>query len=326
MRTLTACAESWPLIEPFIISRLTQTMAELAVVEIAEDGLIGRGESERADAFDPGAPIAMAEIESARAAIEGGIGREELLEAMPAGAGRSAVDAALWDLEAKRAGCRAWELAGLAPPTPIETAYTISFGDPEVMAAAAARHADRPLLKLKLGGAGDLDRVAAVRAAAPKARLIADANQAWNGEILEPYLRGLAEAGVELLEQPLPPDAEHLLAGLERPLPVCADESFTDRASLATLAGRYDCVNIKLDKAGGLTESLALVQASRAAGFGVMVGCMVGTSLSMAPALLVAGQADFVDLDGPLLLAKDRDPGLTYRGSTIDPAAAELWG
>jgi L-alanine-DL-glutamate epimerase-like enolase superfamily enzyme len=326
MRSLTARAESWPLIEPFVISRLTQSMAELAVVEIAEDGHIGRGESERADAFDPGAPIAMEEIEAVRAAVEAGIGREALLEAMPAGAGRSAVDAALWDLEAKRAGRRAWELAGLAPPLPIETAYTIGLGSPEAMAAAAARHAARPQLKLKLGGAGDLERVAAVRAAAPKARLIADANQAWDGEILAPYLHGLAQAGVELLEQPLPPDAEHLLAELERPLAVCADESFTDRASLSALAGCYDCVNIKLDKAGGLTESLALARAARAAGLGVMVGCMVGTSLSIAPALLVAGHADFVDLDGPLLLAEDRDPGLTYRGSQIDPAPPELWG
>jgi L-alanine-DL-glutamate epimerase-like enolase superfamily enzyme len=326
MRSLTVRAESWPLIEPFVISRLTQTMAELAVVEITEDGLVGRGESERADAFEPGAPIAMDEIEAARAAIEGGIGRAELLAAMPAGAGRSAVDAALWDLEAKRAGRPAWQLAGLAQPAPILTAYTISLGDPETMAAVAKRHAARPLLKLKLGGVGDLERVAAVRAAAPKARLIADANQAWDGELLEPYLRGLAEAGVELLEQPLPPELEHLLAEVERPLPVCADESFTDSASLPALVGRYDCVNIKLDKAGGLTESLALAAAARAAGFGVMVGCMVGTSLSMAPALLVAGLADFVDLDGPLLLAEDREPGLTYRGSMIDPAPPELWG
>jgi len=326
MRALSARAESWPLTEPFVISRMTQTLAELAVVEIAEDGLVGRGESERAEVFDSDAPRTLDEIEAARGAIEAGIGREDLLEAMAPGAGRAAVDAALWDLEAKRAGRPAWELAGLAPPVPILTAYTIGLGSPEVMAAAAARHAARPLLKLKLGGAGDLDRVAAVRAAAPHARLIADANQAWDGASLEPYLRGLAEAGVELLEQPLPPDLEHLLAEVERPLPICADESFTDRASLAALLGRYDCVNIKLDKAGGLTESLALAEAARAAGLGVMVGCMVGTSLSMAPALLVAGRADFVDLDGPLLLAEDRDPGLTYRGSLIDPAAPELWG
>jgi L-alanine-DL-glutamate epimerase-like enolase superfamily enzyme len=326
MRSLTARAESWPLTEPFVISRLTQTMAELAVVEITEDGLTGHGESERADAFDAQAPRTLDEIEGARAAIEAGIGREALLEAMPAGAGRSAVDAALWDLDAKRAGRPAWELAGLAPPAPILTAYTISLGDPEAMAAAAARHAERPLLKLKLGGVGDLDRVAAVRAAAPAARLIADANEAWDEEILEPYLRGLAEAGVELLEQPLPHGRDAALAEVERPLPVCADEGFTDRASLPALAGRYDCVNIKLDKAGGLTESLALVTAARAAGLGVMVGCMVGTSLSMAPALLVAGRADFVDLDGPLLIAEDRDPGLTYRGSLIDPAPPELWG
>ncbi len=262
MRSLSARAESWPLTEPFVISRMTQTLAELAVVEIAEDGLVGRGESERAEVFDSNAPITMEEIEAVRGAIEAGIGRADLLAAMAPGAGRSAVDAALWDLEAKRAGRPAWKLAGLAPPVQILTAYTIGLGSPEVMAAAAARHAARPLLKLKLGGAGDLDRVAAVRAAAPHARLIADANQAWDGALLEPYLRGLAEAGVELLEQPLPPATEHLLAEVERPLPVCADESFTDRASLPALLGRYDCLNIPLDTAGGLTESLALAAAS----------------------------------------------------------------
>ncbi len=194
------------------------------------------------------------------------------------------------------------------------------------MAEAAARNAERPLLKLKLGGEGDLERVSAVRAAAPKTRLIADANEAWSGKILRSYLRGLAEMGVELLEQPLRADMDHLLAEIERPIPVCADESFIDRSSLPGLVGCYDYVNLKLDKAGGLTESLEAAEAAREAGFGLMVGCMVGTSLSMAPALLVAGLAEFVDLDGPLLLAQDREPGLRYLDSIIEPAPRALWG
>lgn len=326
MRALTLRAESWPLIEPFVISRLTQTTAELVVVEIAEDGVVGRGESERADAFDAQAPKTLDEIEAARAAIESGIDREQLPEVMSAGAGRSAVDCALWDLEAKQAGRPVWQIADLAPPVPITTAYTIGLGTPEQMAEAAARNAERPLLKLKLGGKGDLERVSAVRAAAPKVRLIADANEAWSGEILRSYLPGLAEMGVELLEQPLRADMDHLLAEIERPVPVCADESFIDRSSLPGLVGRYDYVNLKLDKAGGLTESLQAAAAAREAGFGLMVGCMVGTSLSMAPALLVAGLADFVDLDGPLLLARDREPGLHYLGSIIEPAPRAVWG
>lgn len=314
------------MIEPFVISRLTQTTAELVVVEIAEDGVVGRGESERTDAFDAQAPKTLDEIEAARTAIESGIDRARLSEVMPAGAGRSAVDCALWDLEAKLAGRPVWQIADLAPPVPITTAYTISLGTPEQMAEAAARNAERPLLKLKLGGKGDLERVSAVRAAAPKTRLIADANEAWSDEILRSYLPGLAEMGVELLEQPLRAGMDHLLAEIERPIPVCADESFIDRSSLPGLVGCYDYVNLKLDKAGGLTESLVAAEAAREAGFGLMVGCMVGTSLSMAPALLVAGLADFVDLDGPLLLARDREPGLRYLDSIIEPAPRAVWG
>ncbi|MFQ5955311.1 MAG: N-acetyl-D-Glu racemase DgcA [Kiloniellales bacterium] len=326
MRALTVRAESRPLIEPFVVYRLVQTRAELVVVEIAEGGQVGRGECERADAFDDSAPKVVDEIEAARPAIESGIDRHALLRVMPAGAARSAVDCALWDLEAKQSGCPAWRIADLAPPAPITTAYTIGLGTPEQMAEAAARNAERPLLKLKLGGGGDLARVAAVRAAAPKTRLIADANQGWTGESLASQLRGLAELGVELLEQPLPRGSDHMLAEIARPIPVCADESFIDRGSLPGLLGRYDYVNIKLDKAGGLTESLAAVTAAREAGLDLMVGCMVGTSLAMAPALLVAGLVDYVDLDGPLLLAEDRQPGLRYRGSLIDPAPRALWG
>ncbi len=326
MRRLTVSPESRPLIEPFVISRLVQTTAELVVVEIAEDGRVGLGECERTDALDAGAARVVDEIEAARAAVESGVDRRALSRIMPAGAARSAVDCALWDLEAKQAGRRAWRITGLAPPAPITTAYTISLDTPRRMAEAAALNAERPLLKLKLGGEGDLARVAAVRDAAPTARLIADANESWAGATLEGHLRGLAVLDVELLEQPLPRGADHMLAEIDRAIPVCADEGFVDRGSLPGLLGRYDFVNIKLDKAGGLTESLAAARAARQAGLGVMVGCMVGTSLAMAPALLVAGLADVVDLDGPLLLAEDRVPGLRYRGSLIDPAPRALWG
>ncbi len=325
-RRLTVRQESWPLQQPFVISRLRQETAELVVVELAQDGLVGRGETERAEAFDPGAAPVVEEIERVRAEIEQGATRHELLSLLPAGNARTAVDCALWDLEAKAAGRPAWELAGLEEPGPTSTAYTLSLGAPEAMAAEAARNAARPLLKLKLGGAGDLERVAAVRAAAPNCRLIADANEGWKDIDLEVFLRGLADLGVALLEQPLPAGHDAALAELEHPLPVCADESFRDRASLAALAGRYDCVNIKLDKAGGLTEALAAARAAQAAGFRLMLGCNVGTSLSMAPACLLAGLADFVDLDGPLLLARDRNPGLTYRGSVITPPTPALWG
>ena len=325
-RRLTVRQESWPLKQPFVISRLRQETAELVVVEIEQDGLVGRGETERAEAFDPDAPPVAGEIERARREIEQGITRYELLSFMPAGNARTAVDCALWDLEAKAAGRPAWELAGLEAPGAITTAYTLSLGTPEAMAAEATRNAKRPLLKLKLGGADDLERVAAVRAAAPDCRLIADANEGWQESDLADFLQGLAAAGVALIEQPLPAGRDAALIEVEHPLPVCADESFQDRASLPALAGRYDYVNIKLDKAGGLTEALAAARAAQAAGFRLMLGCNVGTSLAMAPACLLAGLADFVDLDGPLLLARDRTPGLTYNGSIIEPPKAELWG
>jgi L-alanine-DL-glutamate epimerase-like enolase superfamily enzyme len=247
---------------------------------------------------------------------------------MPAGAARNALDCAYWDVNAKAAGRRVHELAGLVAPEPRITAYTISLAAPAVMAEAAGRAAARPLLKVKLGGTdgGDGERIAAVRRAAPRAELIVDANEGWTGDSLAENLAACADAGVTLIEQPLPEGKDAALARIERAIPVCADESVHDRASLAALAGKYDAVNIKLDKTGGLTEALALVAEAERRGFAVMVGCMVATSLAMAPAMLIAQRARVVDLDGPLLLAKDRPDGLRYDGSLAYPAPAALWG
>jgi L-Ala-D/L-Glu epimerase len=254
--------------------------------------------------------------------------RVALQAAMPPGAARNALDCAYWDVNAKRAGRPAYKLAGIVAPAPRVTAYTISLGEPAAMAAAAEAAAFRPLLKVKLGGADGDDgaRIRAVRDAAPKAELIVDANEGWNDGNLARNLAACADCGVTLVEQPLPESRDGALAGVRRPIPVCADESVHDCASLARLAGKYDAVNVKLDKAGGLTEALALAAAAEQGGFAVMVGCMVATSLSMAPAMLVAQQARFVDLDGPLLLARDRPDGLHYDGSLVYPADHALWG
>jgi L-alanine-DL-glutamate epimerase-like enolase superfamily enzyme len=258
--------------------------------------------------------------------VAGGLDRQALQAAMPAGAARNALDCALLDLEAKTAGRRAWELLGRAAPRACTTAYTISLGSPEAMAAATAKAAHRPLLKIKLGGDGDGMRIAAVRKSAPESELIVDANEAWTPDNLERNLAECAEAGVTLVEQPLPAGQDESLARIRRPLAVCADESVHDRASLDGLRECYDAVNIKLDKTGGLTEALAMADAAQALGFEIMIGCMVATSLAMAPAMLLAPQARFVDLDGPLLLARDRDDGLRYDGSTVYPPDAALWG
>jgi L-alanine-DL-glutamate epimerase-like enolase superfamily enzyme len=236
------------------------------------------------------------------------------------------LDCALADLEAKRSSRRIWNLLGRPEPKPCITAYTISLASPHAMAAATAKAAHRPLLKIKLGGDGDRERIAAVRKAAPRSELIVDANEAWTRENLEQNLAACAQAGVMLVEQPLPAGEDELLAQIERPLAVCADESVHDRASLEGLRERYDALNIKLDKTGGLTEALAMADAAEGLGFQIMVGCMVATSLSMAPAMLLTTQARYVDLDGPLLLARDRDGGLRYDGSLIYPPEAALWG
>jgi L-alanine-DL-glutamate epimerase-like enolase superfamily enzyme len=261
-----------------------------------------------------------------RESLSRGLDRKALQTAMPPGAARNALDCALLDLEAKTRGRRVWDLLGRQPPGACVTAYTISLAPPEAMAAATAQAAHRPLLKIKLGGDGDGERIAAVRQAAPRSELIVDANEAWTSGNLEQNLAACAKAGVTLVEQPLPAGQDEALARIERPLAVCADESVHDRASLEGLRGRYDAVNIKLDKTGGLTEALAMADAARALGFEIMIGCMVATSLAMAPAMLLAREARFVDLDGPLLLARDRDDGLRYDGSLVYPPDAALWG
>ncbi len=252
--------------------------------------------------------------------------RAALYDLLPAGAARNAVDCALWDLEAKRAGKRVWELAGLAAPGPEITAYTLSLDTPEKMRAQAAKHAFRPLLKIKLGTPDDMPRLEAVRAGAPDARIIIDANEGWSAEVYADLAPHLLRLGVALVEQPLPAKDDDALIGIERPVPVCADESCHDRASLAHLKGKYDVVNIKLDKTGGLTEALALRDAARAEGYDVMVGCMVGSSLAMAPATLVAQGAMVTDLDGPLLLAEDRPGPLLFDEMGVHPPEATLWG
>jgi L-Ala-D/L-Glu epimerase / N-acetyl-D-glutamate racemase len=252
--------------------------------------------------------------------------RTALAEALPAGAARNALDCALWDLEAKRSGRPVHELIGLPPPHPLVTAYTISLSTPETMAAAAEVARARPLLKIKLGAPGDAERIAAVRQAAPDSALIVDANEGWRANDLESNIAACAAAGVRLIEQPLPAGDDATLAGIAHPVPLCADESVHDRANLEGLRGRYDAVNIKLDKTGGLTEALAVAEHARAQGFAIMVGSMVSTSLAIAPALLLAQGAPYVDLDGPLLLTSDRLFGLVYEGSKVHPATPALWG
>ncbi len=325
-RKLRLQKESWPLAGRFAISRGSRTVSEVVLVEIEQDGRIGRGECSPYPRYGESVDGVMAAIEALRGNIESGLGREALQRLLPAGAARNAIDCALWDLEAKLSGKPVWELAGLARPKPITTAYTLSLDTAENMGAAAKANAARPLLKLKLAGPADLDRVRSVRENAPNARLIVDANEAWTPELFADLAAKVKGLGVELIEQPFPQSADAALAGLARPVTTCADESCHDRASLAHIAGRYDAINIKLDKTGGLTEALALKEAARAAGYRLMVGCMLGTSLAMAPALLVAQDAAFVDLDSPLLLARDRAPGLVYTGSQVAPAESTLWG
>jgi L-alanine-DL-glutamate epimerase-like enolase superfamily enzyme len=326
MPTVEVRRESWPIAGAFVIARGAKTEAEVVVVELTDAGLRGRGECVPYRRYGETVDGVVAEIEGARAELEAGCDRARLQTLLPPGAARNAVDCALWDLEAKRAGVRAWTLAGRRRLDPVKTAYTISLGEPETMAEAARAAARRPMLKLKIGGAHDLDRVAAVRAAAPNTRLIVDANEALAFDDLVRLAPDLVRLDVKLLEQPLPAGADEALEGWRSPVPLCADESLHTRAELDACARRYDCVNVKLDKTGGLTEALALVDAARARGLEIMAGCMVGTSLAMAPALLPAQGARFVDLDGPLLLARDREPGLTFVGSMIEPPPPELWG
>jgi L-alanine-DL-glutamate epimerase-like enolase superfamily enzyme len=324
--TLRVATERWPIAGAFTISRGSKTEAEVVVAELSDGLYRGRGECVPYGRYGETADGVSAAIAALAPQIAAGLDRPALQGLLPPGAARNALDCALWDLAAKRAGRPVHALAGVPPPTPRTTAYTISLASPNVMAEAAAKAAGRPLLKVKLGQDGDPERIRAVRAAAPRAELIVDANEGWTADNLAGNLAACANAGVTLVEQPLPADDDAALDGFPHPIPVCADESVHDRATLARLVGKYDAVNIKLDKTGGLTEALALAEAAERMGFALMVGCMISTSLAIAPALLVATRARVVDLDGALLLARDRPHGLRYDDSRVHPASAELWG
>ena len=310
------------LAQVFTISRGSRTEAKVLTVRVTRDGVTGWGECVPYARYDETLESVEAQIRS----LPDGIDRAALQEALPAGAARNAMDCALWDLEAKQAGCRVWELAGLAAPLPEVTAYTLSLDTPEVMQAQAAKNAHRPLLKIKLGTPDDMPRLEAVRAGAPEARIIVDANEGWSAEVYADLAPHLLRLGVALVEQPLPAGEDDALLGVDRPVPLCADESCHDRSSLPKLKGKYDMANIKLDKTGGLTEALALRDAARAEGYEIMVGCMVGSSLAMAPAVLVAQGAAITDLDGPLLLAEDRAHGLRFDEAGVHPSDPSLWG
>jgi len=319
---ITVTRDAFKLAEVFTISRGSRTQADVLTVRVTKGGITGWGECVPYARYGESMASVAAEIQG----LGGDLTRENLMHSLPAGAARNAVDCALWDLEAKTAGQRVWQLAGLAQPAPEITAFTLSLDTPENMQKAAAKHAHRPLLKIKLGTADDMARLEAVRRGAPKAAIIVDANEGWSADIYSDLAPHLLRLGVKLVEQPMPAGQDQMLGEIARPLPVCADESCHDRASLPDLAGKYDVVNIKLDKTGGLTEALALKQAAIDAGFGVMVGCMVGSSLAMAPAVLVAQGVAFTDLDGPLLLAQDRDVPLVFDDAGVHPPPAALWG
>jgi L-alanine-DL-glutamate epimerase-like enolase superfamily enzyme len=326
MPRLVISVERFPILGNFVISRGAKAEAVVVVAAIEDRAWRGRGEGIPYARYGETVDSVLVQMGSVRSAIEAGADRGLLQTLLPPGAARNAIDCALWDLAAKRSGVPAHVLAGVAPPMPVATAFTISVGTPDEMARAASLARARPLLKIKLAGEGDAARLAAVRAAAPDATLIADANEAWAEADLERSLEACAKARVALVEQPLPAGQDSALAKIEHIVPICADESHHDRSGLEALRARYDAINVKLDKSGGLTEALALVTQAQNLGFELMVGCMVASSLAMAPALLLTAYARFVDLDGPLLLARDRPDGLTYEGSIVHPPARELWG
>ncbi|GLS44836.1 N-acetyl-D-Glu racemase DgcA [Methylobacterium brachythecii] len=325
-RRLSVSVERFPISGAFTIARGSRTEAVVVVATVEEGEIRGRGECVPYARYGETVESVIALIEAQERAVADGLSSRDLLDRMKPGAARNAVDCALWDFEAKRSGQPVWEMLALDAPAPTTTAYTLSLGDPESMEAAARKAAYRPLLKVKLGGEGDPARIAAVRRGAPESRLIVDANEAWRPETIIENLAACTAAGVGLIEQPLPAGEDALLETIDRTIPICADESLHDRAGLDALARRYDAINIKLDKAGGLTEAVMLSAEAQSRGLAIMVGCMVGTSLAMAPAMLLASRAAYVDLDGPLLLARDREPGLHYEGSLVHPPTQALWG
>lgn len=328
-RILTVEIERYPVRGAFVIARGAKTHVDVVVATITDGLHRGRGEATAIYYKGETAETVAAQVATMADAVAAGVSRAELLTLMPAGAARNALDCALWDLEAKQTGISVRARLELPAFQPMLTAYTISLGTPDDMAAAAGAARARELIKVKLGGEGgwqaDVERMQAVRAAAPDARFIVDANEAWGGTDVARTAAALGALGVELVEQPVPRGCDHELEGIRSPVPLCADESCHDRASLEAVVGRYRYINIKLDKAGGLTEAHALVHAARQRGLGVMTGCMLGTSLAIAPAFHVAVQGAYADLDGPLLI-EDRAGGLRFEHSDIWPPAPELWG
>ena len=319
---IQAKVEIFPLAQVFRISRGARTQAEVVTVVFEKDGIIGRGECVPYARYNETVESVIKQIES----LADDIDRETLQDTLPPGAARNAVDCALWDFECKKQDQRIWKIAGIQVPEQKITAYTLSLDVPEKMFKQAEKNSNRPLLKIKLGTPNDMPRLEAVRKGAPNAEIIVDANEGWDAELYSQLAPELVRLGVKLIEQPLPADKDDDLIGLPRPLPICADESCHDRKSLEKLIGKYDFVNIKLDKTGGLTEALLLKTKALEVGFKIMVGCMVGSSLAMAPATLIAQNATFVDLDGPLLLAQDRHHGLLYDESWVHPPLKDLWG
>jgi L-alanine-DL-glutamate epimerase-like enolase superfamily enzyme len=323
---LTVTRRGWALARPFTTARGVETTANVVIAEIFDGDGRGRGECVPLMRYGESIDSVAAALDTMKGAVFSGLDRAELQRALPPGAARNALDCAFWDIDAKRAYCGVAELAGLGAVAPVVTAFTLALDTPKRMAELAASDRARPLFKLQLGGDGDVERVRAVRHAAPASRLIVDANESWNEDQLSEFMPALADFRVELIEQPLPADADDALARVKHPIPLCADESCRSVADLDRLDGKYEAVNIKLDKAGGLTEALALAAEAKRRGFRIVVGGTISTSLSIAPALLVAQQAEIVDLDGPLLLASDRFPGLRYDGSTIHPPDPNFWG
>jgi L-alanine-DL-glutamate epimerase-like enolase superfamily enzyme len=326
IRYAEATIESFPIAGSFTISRGSKTSAEVVVCTIREDGNAGRGECVPYRRYGESIESVMAEINAVLPLVIDGMDRHALQTLMKPGAARNAVDCALWDLEAKKRGMTVMEAMGLSIARPLVTAYTISLGSADEMAAQTAKWAHRKLLKVKVGTGDDESRIRAIRTAAPESAIVLDANEGWSTDNLAHHLNVAAECGIALIEQPLPAGQDALLARIPHPVPICADESAHEAEGLELLRDRYDAVNIKLDKSGGLTEALKMKKRARELGYEVMVGCMVGTSLAMAPAVLLAQDADFVDLDGPLLLARDRNPGLVYEASFVLPPAPALWG
>ncbi|MER8541708.1 dipeptide epimerase [Mesorhizobium sp. M1334] len=325
-RVISVEAERFPIAGTFTISRGSKTEAEVISCAITENGRTGRGECVPYKRYGETMEGVRGAIEAMRSEIAHGISRIALLGAMPAGAARNAIDCALWDLEAKISGTPVAHTIRTVPLRPLETAYTLSLAEPEAVAAQARANAQRPLLKVKIGGDNDIARIRAVTAAAPDSRIILDANEGWTNDNIVENLAFAAAQGIALIEQPLPAGHDGILRHIAHPVPICADESVHEAKDIGALVGLYDAINIKLDKSGGLTAALVLRDRARELGLGVMVGCMVGTSLAMAPAVLLAQDADFVDLDGPLLLARDRIPGLVYQGSLVSPPEPALWG